>query len=771
MKNIFYPLFLLMAFAAGAQTITTVGGCGIGDDSLATKAELAGPMKAVMDLAGNTYIVDAGYNRVRKIDVNGVITTFAGTGDFGNTGDGGPAIAAHFEYLYSIAVDKFGNVYIADLAASCVRMVNSSGIIYTVAGTGTAGYNGDNIAAISAQLSNPTDIDVDSSGNLYIADCYNYRVRKVDISGTITTVAGNGSIGPSGLGGPATAAAIGYPNRIAVDKKGDLFIGTFNAWHILKVDTSGNINSVAGTGTTGFSGDGGPAISATFATPNGIAVDAIGNVYFSDALNYRVRKIDTSGIISTYAGKNSAGFAGDGGPADSALLNFPEGLSIDLNMHLLIADWNNNCLRRIAAGDTISTFAGRNGMFADGYPAVNAEMSQVSNICTDVAGNVYLADISNERIRKISPSGIITTAAGSGISRSGASNVGDGGPATAAGFYYPSAVAVDAAGNMYICEQGNQRIRKVNTTGIISTIAGNGTFGYTGDGGPATSSELSDPTGIAVDRHGNIFICDNNNHCIRKIDTNGTIHTIAGTGTPGFNGNNIAATSAQLAFPDDVAVDTMGNVFISDQGTNTIRYVDTNGIIHLYAGSGNSGFSGDGGIATNAKLADPRGIKVDNYGNLYIADYGNNRIRMVNANHIIQTIAGSGTPGFSGDGGSALSANMNGPSGIAIDASFNLYITDANNFRIRKVNIAYLAVDNSQSIRPDIYLYPNPAKDEIHILTPWLINNLAIYNTQGQCVLSQTCNTNDLRVSLQGLANAVYFARINGVTVLKFVKE
>jgi len=275
----------------------------------------------------------------------------------------------------------------------------------------------------------------------------------------------------------------------------------------------------------------------------------------------------------------------------------------------------------------------------------------------------------------------IYTVAGNGVS----GYSGDGGAATAAKLTLPAGVATDASGNVYVCDLWNNRIREVNTSGIISTFAGNGTGSYSGDGGPATAATLSSPYGVAVDASGNIYIADYNNNRIRKVNTSGIISTFAGNGTAGYSGDGGAATAATISSPFDVAVDASGNVYFSDTGNDVIRKVNTSGIISTIAGNGTTGFSGDGGLATAAELNFPRGVAVDASGNVYIADASNNRIRKVNTSGIISTIAGNGGGGFSGDGGLATAAALNGPAGVAVDASGHIYISDANNYRVREL--------------------------------------------------------------------------------------
>jgi sugar lactone lactonase YvrE len=279
---------------------------------------------------------------------------------------------------------------------------------------------------------------------------------------------------------------------------------------------------------------------------------------------------------------------------------------------------------------------------------------------------------------------VISTVAGNG--NPGYS--GDGGPAASAMLNYPTGVAVDAAGNLFIADEANNRVRKVNPGGVISTVAGNGTQGYSGDGGPATSAELYYPYGVAVDTAGNLFIADEGNNRIRMVTPGGVISTVAGNGIFGFSGHNGdggPATSAMLAAPEDVAVDTAGNLFIADTWSNSVRKVTPGGVISTVAGNGTGGYSGDGGPATSAILAAPEDVAVDTAGNLFIADDGNQRIRMVTPGGVISTVAGNGTGGYSGDGGPATSAELYYPSGVAVDTAGNLFIADFDNQRVRMV--------------------------------------------------------------------------------------
>ena len=344
-----------------------------------------------------------------------------------------------------------------------------------------------------------------------------------------------------------------------------------------------------------------------------------------------------------------------------------------------------------SSGQTISTIAGTGiaGFSGDGFVATNAKVHAPAHFAVDGCGNIFVTDYTNHVIRKIDRlSGIITTVAGTGLS--GFS--GNYGPATLAQLNSPNHIAFDTSGNLYVADMGNNMIRKIDVFGIITTVAGTGSAGYWGDGGPATAAKLNGATGVDVDRSGNIFISDYGNHRIRKVNIGGIINTIVGTGVGGFNGDGIPATSAQINVPTTTRLDATGNLFFVDQFNNRIRKVNTAGIISTVAGAASGGtYAGDNGPATMAQLHYPSDLRIAATGNIFIADAYNNAIRMVDAAGFITTVAGTGISGYTGDGVAATASKLNQPWGLVLDDCGNLYIADALNNRVRKVDMNAIA--------------------------------------------------------------------------------
>ncbi len=662
-------------------------------------ARLAGPRGLAYDVQGNLYFSDRQHNRIRKITPTGEISTVAGNGIFGFGGDGGPAVDAQLGTPFGVAVDGDGNIYASDTANHRIRRIDAAtGIITTVAGTGTAGATGDGGPATEATLFAPRGIDFDADGNLLIADFANSRVRSVDgATGTITTIAGTGTVGSLGDNGPATAAQLSFPTDVAVAPAGSPIAGailiTEEGNSDVRIIQDGTIRRFAGTGTFGFAGNGGPATAADLRAPQSVDTDVGGNVYIADTSNHVVRRVNPKGTIDAFIGVGF-GFTGDGGPAANAGMDSPAGILVDDEGNFFVSDTENNRIRAVIDG-TIDTAAGRSTATGDGALSTDAELFFPLGLAVDGSDNLLITDFRNHRIRKVtfnSP-GTMSTVAG----RDPRGFEGDGGPANQARMNFPNDVAVDAGGNIYVAETSSNRIRKIDTANTITTLAGAGAFGFGGDGGPATDALLRLPRGVFAGDDGCIYIADSQNHRIRKVDAGGTITTIAGTGVFGFSGDGGVATAAQIANPSYVFMDSEGYVFFFSGSNGRIRVISPSGNIQTVVGTGQFDFNGDGLPALETNLSAPTGIAVDADRNLYFAESSGHRIRVTplapaaalsgQAKQLIAgnvvTIAGNGQAGFGGDRGLSTDANINNPQGLALDSKGRLYFSDSSNHRVR----------------------------------------------------------------------------------------
>ncbi len=680
----------LANLAAGSITTLAGGTTFAGEGAAATTGSIALPYAISLDAYGNLYIADTFSHRVRRVDaLTGILTSVAGTGVLGWNGDGGLATAADLAGPQSVAVDSFGNLIIADTLTNRIRRVDAkTGVIKTVAGQyPDFGFGGDNGPATSALLETPKGVWIDGSGNIFIADTYNNRIRRVDASsGIITTVAGNGQQSYSGDGGPATSAALNRPEQVAVDAAGNIYVGDTKNHRIRRIDAVTKIiTTYAGTGQDGFGGDGGSAQLAGLTFPSQVTFDTAGNFYLADSGNSRIRMVDKSGVISTVAGNGRVNYTGDGGRAVSASLADPSGVAVDGFGQIYIADTANFRIRRVDSGGIIQTVAGngRTSFVGDDGPAWGASLLMPYGLTTDSAGNVYIADQVNLRIRKVdATTGLITTVAGSDA----LGFQGENGPATQAAFSFPRGVAVDSAGNIFVADTLNNRIRKVDAaTKIVTTYAGNGGQDNPADNVPATQSSVVSPYGVGIGTDDSLFIADTGTHRIRKVDRlTGIITTVVGTGSAGFSGDGGAAVNAQLNQPVALISPAAGIILIADYGNNRVRLV-INGTIYTLAGDGQATFNGEGLPAPFASIIGPMGLAVDNSANIYIAGLFNRVVRIDVSTLVLTSVAGTFNFGFGGDGGPATSATFLATSGMAFDPLGNLYVTDQLNGRIRVI--------------------------------------------------------------------------------------
>lgn len=602
-------------------------------------------------------------------------------------GDGGPAVAAQFGAIQGVAADRAGNLYLSDTDNHRVRKVTPDGCIATLAGTGAAGFSGDGGPAAAAQLNLPYGLAVDPAGNVYIADLGNSRIRRVAPDGAISTWAGGGS-DATGEGGPATAAALRTPRNLALDAAGNLYVSEFQGHRVRKITPDGHIATVAGTGLAGFSGDGGPATAAELNYPAGLALDRAGSLYIADSQNQRVRAVAATGAITTAAGGATplalpaavaVDAAGNLYISDNGTLRWcaPSGscsavagvtsagdLAMDGAGNLYVADGSQ--VRKVDPHGQVQTVAGDAYQHAigDGGLATAALLDQPGAVALDPAGDLFIADTGTGRVREAGTSGVIGTIAGPGMS--------------------PMGVAVNGSGDVFVADSANHRILRVSG-GAVSTLAGTGAAGAGAEGQAALQTALHGPRGVCLDAPGTLYIVDTGNHRVLRLAPSGQLQTVAGNGSPGAAGDGGPARLAQLDQPSACAADSTGNLSIADTANHRIRQVSAAGAISTIAGSGQPGAAGDEGPAISADLDAPRGIAVDGAGNLYLADTGNNRVREVTADGVIHTIAGQEAAGFAGDGGPALAAQLSAPAGLALDRSGNLYIADSGNNRVRRL--------------------------------------------------------------------------------------
>jgi sugar lactone lactonase YvrE len=631
-----------------------------GDGGKATDAKLKIPAGLTFDKKGNLYIADRNNHRVRKVDTRGIITTIAGNGTAGFSGDGGKATEAMLKHPSGIVTDDKGNIYISDRSNDRIRVVNSKGIISTIAGNGMDGFKGDSGPATKAQLSRPFGLALDKKGNLYIADRGNNRVRRVNPQGIIHTVAGDGGFFFMGDNGPAYRASIAGPTGVAVDKNGVLYIADRNNNRVRSVDTQGMIRTVAGTGQQHYNGDSELARDSNLYLPFGVALDADDNLLVIDRSHYRIRQIDTRrGSVKTVAGNGMKKFAGDGGPATGATLSFPQGLTVDKDDNLLVSDKGHYRIRRISPDGIIQTIAGNGirGNIGDGQTAMKASIYGATILKLNNKGEMFIVSPSGftSVIRKIDESNIMRKVLGTvdkhylkSISKSkykGRAQTGELAILTTF-----SDIAFDQKGNMFISDRLNHQIRKVSASGEISTIAGTGESAHYGDGGPASEAAFRDPSSLTTDKEGNLYIADGANNMIRKIDTKGIVTTIAGNGNHENSGDGGPALEAGIRNMDYLAMSPSGELHIVGMNSYIVRKITKDGKIVRVAGTGYQGYYGDGGPATKAMFKSPAAIAFDSKGNLYIADMGNNLIRKVDTNGIISAFAGTGTFGWAQDG-------------------------------------------------------------------------------------------------------------------------
>jgi uncharacterized protein (TIGR03437 family) len=667
----------------------------------------------VMDKSGNLYFTSAGAKVVSKLDnKTGAITRYVG----GGTAQVANGIAATSVFLLSpfgLAMDAAENLYVSDADNRQIYKITPDGKLYIVAGVfQAAGFNGDNRPATEAWLNRPRGIAVDQVGNVYVADSGNYRIRKIQASdGIISTIAGNGTQGRSGNGGPALDAQIMEAYGLAIDKQGQVYFADINDYSIRRISRQGTIDRVAGTGVHGFNGSGRLAKETQVDGASNVCVDAQDNFWFTDAS--RIYKVDVaSGILQTIVG-GGAGNSADGVYAPSVRLSpggaavtmdangnpvFAEGTrlrkAVPFTLHhvppptlqLFSSDMTITSNTGFGVGGqadfanithiSFSNDRGGNGEIRGNLPSSSSwlaypEILPGLNNLTFTAWDVLGRSSSVSLKITYNPGTITKTIAGTGTP-----DFTENTPPSLTSLWNPEGLAMDAAGNLYVADSGNHRIRKITMSGVVTTVAGNGQVGSAIESGFATTVALNQPRGVAMDAAGNLYISDTNNHRVCRITPDGMLRTIAGSGQSGLSGDGGSALAAKLNEPTSLVVNEEA-LFIVEAQNYRVRKVDLRtGIISTYAGS-TPGDAGDGGPATAAKFRQPSGVALDKAGNLYISDLQTSRIRRVSLDGKITTYASYFAAG--------INADVTSPSGLVMDSNDNLYVVSQSQSSVARI--------------------------------------------------------------------------------------
>ncbi len=694
-------------------TIAGQAGSSGSADGVGALARFNAPAGLVVDNSGSIFVADSRNGTIRKITPDGMVTTLGGvagtTSDGGTTGVVGYAAdgagsAARFRIPTGLTLDSSNNLYVADSwgpTISIGRPVNYTPYRFTTI-AGNPGFGSSDGIGNEALFNGPWGIAVDGADNVYVTDYYNFTVRKITPRGVVTTLAGMAGVAArssafnsitSGLDadGTGNTARFGYffdygffgtftygPQGIAADSAGNLLLADTPNRTIRKITPAGVVTTVAGSSGNYGTADGQGSL-ARLGDPSFVAIDVAGNAYVTDSASQLIRKITPAGLVTTLAGMASSAGSADG-TNSTARFNYPSGIAVASSGNIYVADSGNNTIRKITRAGVVTTLAGLAGLSgsSDGV-GKTARFNHPSGLAVDTAENVYVADQYNNLIRKVSASSVVTTLAGN-------TNYGNAdGLGSAAGFSGPTAVAVDSSGNVYVTDQYNNTLRKVTPWGLVTTLAGFAGGGYGSADGPAARALFSNPTAVAADRSGNVYVADTGNNTIRQITADGMVTTLAGLA--GNSGTDDGTNSvARFDAPYALTVDLAGVVYVADTYNNAIRKITPGGVVTTLAGLAGTSGSTDG-TGSAARFNEPNGIAVDGASNVYVADTYNNTIRKVTPDGNVTTIAGlAGTYGTS-DGLGNL-ARFSSPASLAVDGAGNLYVTDVDYSTIRKITPA-----------------------------------------------------------------------------------
>ncbi len=658
------------AFPGDPPTFSSIGWW----DGMDSAARFNNPRAVATDSSGNAYVADSDNHTIRKITPTGAVTTLVAlAGNFGSVD--GTGSVARFYNPAGVATDSSGNVYVADTNNFTIRKITPAGVVTTLAGL-AGSFGSVDGAGSAARFYYPIGVATDSSGNVYIGDSGSGTIRKITPAGMVTTLAGlAGSFGS--VDGTGSAARFNTAYGVATDSSGNVYVADRGNCTVRKVTPSGAVTTLAGLAGACGSADG-TGSAARFSGPAGVAIDSIGNVYVADSLNSTIRKITPSGAVTTLAG-----LAGNpslippnvDGIGSAARFSFPAGVATDSLGNVYVADSLNSTIRKITPAAVVTTLAGPPGNpgSADGTGSAS-RFRNPAGIAIDTSGNVYIADSYNETIRKITPAGAVTTLAGLPVTFGSADGTG-----SAARFNNPSGVATDSSGNVYVADYNNSTIRKITPAGAVTTLAGlAGSLGSVD--GTGSAARFRNPSAVATDSSGNVYVADYNNSTIRKITPAGVVTTLAGLA--GIIGSaDGTGSAAQFNLPNGVATDSSGNIYVADSGNATIRKITPAGAVTTLAGLTGTIGSADG-MGSAAQFNNPSGVATDSSGNVYVTDRGNSTIRKITPAGTVTTLAGVALTRASVDG-TGNAARLYHPNALVIDSSGNVYIADTTNNIIR----------------------------------------------------------------------------------------
>ncbi|HEX2900329.1 MAG TPA: NHL repeat-containing protein, partial [Bacteroidia bacterium] len=613
-------------------------------------------------------------------------TTFAGLAGFSGAADGTGG-AARFHYPAGLAVDGAGNLYVADARNSTIRRITPAGVVTTLAGSPGIPGSVDG-AGSDARFDHPQGIALDAAGNLYVADSNNATIRKIAVDGTVTTLAGTAQ-SPGSSDGTGAAARFRLPAGLVVDATGNVYVADAFNHTIRRITPAGTVSTLAGLAENPGATDG-LGSAARFAYPQGVTLDPAGNLYVADGGNSTIRRIDLGGQVTTVAG--AAGNSGSAdGAGSAARFIFPCSVAVSATSVIFVTDTYNSTIRSVTPNGMVTTFAGSaDSRGSTGGTGGAARFAGPQGVAVDGAGNVYVADTHNHTVRRIAAAGVVTTLAGSpgAISADPVTGQLNGtyadGTGSAARLFSPAAVAVDGAGTVFVADTGNHIIRRITGDGVVTTFAGlAGTFGT--DDGAGGAARFFEPAGLTVDSAGNLYVADTRNHTIRRITPAGVVTTLAGQALASGSADG-TGSEARFNQPSGLALDGAGNLYVADSYNHTIRRVTPVGAVTTLAGLAGASGSLDG-TGSAARFDTPRGLGIDRSGDLYLADSSNHTFRRITPAGVVTTLAGKNGTDGSADG-IGNSARFFHPTCVALDDSGCAYVTDSFNNTIRKGQLA-----------------------------------------------------------------------------------